>query len=90
MGNGQAYKYPHEFEGHYVPESYLPEVLDGQRFYEPSTSGHEAEIGSRLAAWRTRAEGQPGSREPGAGHAEEPRGAEPGAGHVPDRRHPPR
>lgn len=90
MGHGQAYKYPHEFEGHYVPENYLPEVLEGQRFYEPSTSGHEAEIGDRLAAWRTRVEG--GSREPGAGHAAEPgaAGAEPGAGRVPDRRHPPR
>jgi putative ATPase len=87
MGHGQAYKYPHEFEGHYVPENYLPEVLEGQRFYEPTTSGHEAEIGARLAAWRTRAERQPAPREPGAGHGAEAGagGAEPGAGNVPDR-----
>jgi putative ATPase len=58
MGHGQAYKYPHDFEGHYVPESYLPEPLEGQRFYEPSGSGYEAEMRARLAAWRARAESE--------------------------------
>lgn len=55
MGHGQGYKYPHDFEGHYVPERYLPRELAGQRFYEPSGSGHEAEIRARLAAWREQA-----------------------------------
>ena len=54
MGHGDGYKYPHEFEGHYVPEDYLPERLAGARVYEPSTSGHEAEIAARLAAWAER------------------------------------
>jgi putative ATPase len=54
MGHGDGYKYPHEFEGHYVPEDYLPEALVGARVYEPSTSGHEAEISARLAAWAER------------------------------------
>ena len=52
MGHGQAYKYPHEFEGHYVPEVYLPDSIVGQRYYEPSDSGYEATIKARLAAWR--------------------------------------
>jgi putative ATPase len=49
MGHGQGYKYPHEFEGHYVPEDYLPEALVGERIYEPSDSGFEAELAARLA-----------------------------------------
>ncbi|HWM85320.1 MAG TPA: replication-associated recombination protein A [Kofleriaceae bacterium] len=55
MGHGADYKYPHEFEGHYVPETYLPDALAGARFYEPSDSGQEREIAPRLAEWRRRA-----------------------------------
>jgi putative ATPase len=54
MGYGGGYKYPHDFEGHYVPEEYLPEALAGARFYEPTDSGHEAAIQERLQAWRRR------------------------------------
>jgi len=49
MGHGQGYKYPHEFEGHYVPEDYLPDALVGQRIYEPTQSGFEAELTRRRA-----------------------------------------
>jgi putative ATPase len=52
MGYGAGYKYPHDFEGHYVAESYLPDELKGARFYSPSESGHEKELKERLAAWR--------------------------------------
>jgi putative ATPase len=52
MGHGRDYRYPHDFEGHYVPEEYLPEALAGARFYEPTDSGHEATIQERLQAWR--------------------------------------
>jgi putative ATPase len=49
-GHGQGYKYPHEFEGHYVPEDYLPDALVGERIYEPSDSGFERELRERLEA----------------------------------------
>ena len=49
MGHGQGYKYPHEFDGHYVPEDYLPDALVGERIYEPSDSGFEAELARRRA-----------------------------------------
>ncbi len=49
LGHGQEYKYPHDFEGHYVPEDYLPEQLVGERIYEPSDSGFERELAARLA-----------------------------------------
>jgi putative ATPase len=50
LGHGQGYKYPHEFEGHYVAEDYLPDALVGERIYEPSDSGFEQELAARLAA----------------------------------------
>jgi putative ATPase len=53
-GYGDGYKYPHDFEGNYVPGDYLPEELVGSRFYEPSASGYEAEIRARLADWAAR------------------------------------
>jgi len=49
LGHGQGYKYPHEFEGNYVAEDYLPDKLVGTKIYEPSSSGFEAEHQRRLA-----------------------------------------
>jgi putative ATPase len=52
-GYGQGYQYPPEFEGSVVPgETYLPERLEGQRFYEPTSQGLEQAIGERLARLR--------------------------------------
>ena len=53
-GHGRGYRYPHEFEGHHAPDDHLPEALAGQRFYEPSDQGEEAELARRLAEWRRR------------------------------------
>ena len=54
-GYGDGYKYPPDFEGSVVPgESYLPEVLEGSRFYEPTQQGLEQAIGERLARLRNR------------------------------------
>lgn len=49
LGHGQGYKYPHDFEGNYVPDDYLPESIHGARIYSPSKSGFEAELASRKA-----------------------------------------
>jgi len=49
IGHGDGYKYPHDFEGAYVPEDYLPEQLVGTRIYEPSDSGFEKELAARRA-----------------------------------------
>src|ERR671924_508828 len=54
MGYAGGYRYPHNFEGHYVPEDYLPDELAGSRFYQPSDSGEEARIKERLEALRER------------------------------------
>ncbi|HLU65329.1 MAG TPA: replication-associated recombination protein A [Kofleriaceae bacterium] len=52
MGHGAGYRYPHELEGRYVPETYLPEPLVGARFYQPSESGFERELKERVESWR--------------------------------------
>jgi putative ATPase len=53
-GYGEGYKYPPNFADSVVPgESYLPEALEGQRFYEPTQQGLEQAIAERLARLRT-------------------------------------
>jgi putative ATPase len=47
LGYGGGYKYPHNFEGNYVPEDYLPEELKARRFYKPSTNGEERKLAER-------------------------------------------
>ncbi len=41
LGRGLTYKYPHDFENHYVDQQYLPDELAGRRFYEMSDNGYE-------------------------------------------------
>lgn len=52
LGHGQGYVYPHDFEGHWVKQQYLPDGLQDKRFYHPSDQGDEANIARRLAKWR--------------------------------------
>jgi putative ATPase len=54
MGHGQGYKYPHDFEGAYVPADYLPAELVGTPIYQPTDSGYEAELKARLQALAVR------------------------------------
>ncbi len=49
MGYGGGYKYPHDFEGHYVAEKYLPDALRDQKIVKPSESGEEKAMWER---WR--------------------------------------
>jgi putative ATPase len=52
LGHGKDYVYPHEHEGHFVPQQYLPKRLLGTYFYSPSQEGYEAQITARLEMWR--------------------------------------
>lgn len=50
-----GYLYPHDFPNHFVLQDYLPEVLLGRRYYEPSEEGLEKEIKERLnKLWKGR------------------------------------
>lgn len=51
-GQGQGYVYPHEYEGHFTPQQYLPKRLLGTYFYQPTAEGYETQVAARLAAWR--------------------------------------
>ncbi len=51
LGHGQGYRYPHRAAGHFVRQQYLPDALQGARFYRPSDQGYEREIAQRLAQW---------------------------------------
>ncbi len=51
MGYGKGYKYAHDYKGGYVPQSYLPDVLEGRRFYFPTQRGYENTVKQRLDAW---------------------------------------
>jgi putative ATPase len=49
LGYSEGYKYPHNFDGNYIPnEVYLPDKLAKRRYYEPSSNGYEREIKERL------------------------------------------
>ncbi|HEY3311185.1 MAG TPA: AAA family ATPase [Anaerolineales bacterium] len=51
-GQGKGYVYPHEEEGHFTPQQYLPKRLLGTYFYAPGTEGYETQVSSRLERWR--------------------------------------
>ncbi len=49
LGHGVGYKYPHDYEGGIVPQSYLSE---GRIYYMPTRYGAEAQIADRMEARR--------------------------------------
>jgi len=51
LGYGAGYQYAHAFQDAYVPQEYLPEVLRGQKWYEPTEFGYEKEIKKRIEWW---------------------------------------
>jgi putative ATPase len=57
-GYGAGYRYAHdEPEGIARGETYLPEPIDGSRFYEPTDRGYERTLGERLRRLRGEGEG---------------------------------
>jgi putative ATPase len=51
MGQGQGYKYAHDYPDHFVKQQNLPASLQGKRYYVPTEQGHEKEIADRLKKW---------------------------------------
>jgi len=52
LGHGKGYLYPHETEGHFTPQNYLPDAIKGMSFYRPGDQGYEVRAAERLARWR--------------------------------------
>ena len=55
MGYGGGYKYPHNFDGHYVAEQYLPDAIREETVVRLSDSGLEKALAERLAEARDKA-----------------------------------
>lgn len=53
MGYGKDYRYPHDHDRAWVPQSYSPEGLEIPKFYEPSEIGFEKNM-AEYQKWRTR------------------------------------
>ncbi|HEY8739042.1 MAG TPA: replication-associated recombination protein A [Candidatus Dormibacteraeota bacterium] len=52
LKHGDGYRYPHDSEGGWVEQQYLPDRLRQARFYEPRETGLERQIGERLRGLR--------------------------------------
>ena len=52
LGHGKGYRYPHDFPHAVVGQQYLPDGLEGSRYYRPTGNGFEKQLASRLEAVR--------------------------------------
>lgn len=48
LGYHEGYKYAHDFEGHYVAQQYLPQEINGFRFWKPAENQHEKKMSEYL------------------------------------------
>ncbi|MFI6428064.1 replication-associated recombination protein A [Promicromonospora sp. NPDC050880] len=48
MGHGEGYRYAHDWPHGVAPQQYLPDVLAGSRYYDPSDRGYERQVSERL------------------------------------------
>jgi len=46
LGRGKGYKYPHDYPGHFITQTYLPQKRE---YYRPTEQGEEKRIKERLA-----------------------------------------
>jgi len=51
LGYGRDYIYPHDEPGHIAPAGCMPEALEGEQVYRPSTFGFERQIQKRMDYW---------------------------------------
>jgi putative ATPase len=52
LGYGAGYRYPHNFDGHYVAEQYLPDEIQSEELVKLSGNGLEQALAERLRALR--------------------------------------
>ncbi|WP_022664648.1 replication-associated recombination protein A [Desulfospira joergensenii] len=60
MNYGKGYRYAHDHKDGFIPQSYLPDNLEGTRFYFPTDRGYENTVKQRLEAWLELKKGKPG------------------------------
>ncbi|MCK9629594.1 MAG: replication-associated recombination protein A [Bacteroidales bacterium] len=53
LGYSDNYKYAHDYNNNFVEQEFLPESLEGHRFYDPGNNKHETDIRKRLTSqWK--------------------------------------
>lgn len=52
LGYGRGYRYAHDYPEHFARQNYLPDSLQGQRFYQPGGLGMERKLALWLAHLR--------------------------------------
>lgn len=52
LGHGDGYLYAHDHPHHVAAQQYMPDDLQGVRYYAPTDNGHEAMLTKRLAMIR--------------------------------------
>ena len=48
LGHGKGYRYPHDSDAGVLPQQYLPDELEGRRYYNPKQLGAERDVAARL------------------------------------------
>jgi putative ATPase len=49
-GYAKGYRYPHDYQGNFIPHEFLPNGLEGTKLYDPGNNTRENEIRRRLKA----------------------------------------
>ncbi len=52
LGYGRGYRYAHDYPDALVDQSYFPDELGPQAYYQPTDRGFEGMVGKRLQYWR--------------------------------------
>lgn len=47
-GYGTGYKYAHDFPGHFAPQEFMPEGLEGRKLWEPAENPAEQKLKTRM------------------------------------------
>ena len=55
LGYGEKYKYPHDYNNHFIIEKYFPDEMEDKQFYFPTENGQEKNLKERLKSlWKNR------------------------------------
>lgn len=55
LGHGTDYIYPHDYQGHFKAQQYLPDAIKTAHYYQPTTNGAEKRLGEYLhSCWPER------------------------------------
>lgn len=51
LGYHDGYVYPHDYPEHFARQQYMPDTLQGNRFWTPADNAQEAKIRERMSRW---------------------------------------